>query len=197
MCCRLQKGFTLAEVLASVFLLALGIIGAAGMQLQALRTAQQSGFRTAALLLATEMADVMRMTLSTSDSQTLLKPYLEVDFRSSVHSASPAPNCYFLSCTAEQFVKFNVEEWKQRIENTLPEGRAKICLDAQASSDDTGQPDWTCSVPASGAVQKAGPIVIKIGWREKTHTATAHDKPAGLPEEPPPLLVLTVAPYVQ
>ncbi|MFD2273251.1 type IV pilus modification protein PilV [Undibacterium arcticum] len=54
---RQQGGFTLIEVLISVFVLALGVIGAAGMQLVAMRTGQQSGAQSLAVQLATEMAD--------------------------------------------------------------------------------------------------------------------------------------------
>src|SRR5690606_15894095 len=55
-----ENGFSLIEVLVAVFVLAVGVIGAAGMQLAALRTTQQSSFQTRALHLAAEMADYMR-----------------------------------------------------------------------------------------------------------------------------------------
>jgi type IV pilus assembly protein PilV len=197
MFCRSQKGFTLAEVLASVFLLALGIIGAAGMQLHALRTAQQSAFRTAALSLASEMADMMRMTLSSPDAQTLLKPYLEIDFRSAEHSAHPSASCYVVSCTAEQLVEFNIEQWKGHIESSLPDGRAKICLGAQPAASGAEQNDWDCPPPLAHAGNANGSIVIKIGWRDKQSFAAAGQKPPDDARELPPLLILTAAPYAQ
>jgi type IV pilus assembly protein PilV len=197
MLCRSQKGFTLAEVLASVFLLALGIIGAAGMQVQALRTAQQSAFRTAALSLASEMADMMRMTLSSPDAQTLLKPYLQIDFRSAEQAARPTASCYFLSCTAEQLVEFNIEQWKEHIGNSLPDGRAKICLGAQSGASGAEQNNWDCPLPLSHAGKENGSILIKVGWRDKQSFTSVEQTPADDAREFPPLLILTVAPYAQ
>jgi prepilin-type N-terminal cleavage/methylation domain-containing protein len=62
------KGFSLVEVLIAVFVLALGVIGAAGLQLAAVRTSQQSGYQTIAVELANELADKMR----SSDAQMKL-----------------------------------------------------------------------------------------------------------------------------
>jgi type IV pilus assembly protein PilV len=194
---RSQKGFTLAEVLASVFLLALGIISAAGMQVQALRTAQQSAFRTTALSLASEMADMMRMTLSSPDASTLLKPYLQIDFRSVQHSAHPIATCYFVSCTAEQLVEFNIEQWKEHIQNSLPDGRAKICFNAQPEKDAAEAADWACPPSSWHARKENGSAVIKIGWRDKTSSTMRAHKTAEESREFSPLLILTVAPYVQ
>jgi len=55
-----HNGFSLIEVLIAVFVLALGVIGVAGMQLTAMRTSQQSAFQTTAVELPAEMADKMR-----------------------------------------------------------------------------------------------------------------------------------------
>src|SRR3954468_11288154 len=89
-----HAGFSLIEVLVSVLVLAIGVIGAAGMQLTALRTSQQSAFQTAALELAADMADKMRA----NDSQMRRTDnyYLSVDFRSGENGAPAAPSamCY-------------------------------------------------------------------------------------------------------
>ncbi len=188
MCRYTQQGFTLAEVLASVFLLALGVVGAAGMQLQALRTAQQSAFQTVALSVATEMADMMRMTLSAPNAHALLRSYLQVDFRSREGSTASTANCYVSSCSPEQLVAFNIEQWKQRIEASLPDARAKICLDVLPSDGSASQPDWSCNSASSPLAADKGRILIKIGWRDKT-------TPAEAARTFPPLVVLTVAPF--
>lgn len=193
MCRPKQNGFTLAEVLTSVFLLALGIVGAAGMQLQALRTAQQSAFQTHALSLATEIADAMRMTLSAPQSHALVKPYLRIDFRAGKSTSGHAPACYVQVCTAEQLVAFNIDQWQRRIEAGLPEARARICLDMQPRAP-TAEPDWNCRLPANAG--ESAPIVVKIGWRDKTRPPS-HDGSNPLPQELPPRLVMTIAPYLQ
>ena len=196
MCWRTQKGFTLAEVLASIFLLAIGLVGAAGMQLQAMRTAQQSAFHTVALSLAAEMADMMRMTLSSDNSQALIEQYLQVDFSSGKRSMRGAPNCYRMPCDTAQLVEFEIEQWTQRIEASLPGARAKVCVDTQPWSVDTGQSDWLCRSPVARKGKEHGAIVLKIGWHDKA--ALLNGAAMGKPmQEFPPLLVMTVAPYVR
>src|SRR5690606_29049477 len=78
-----ENGFSLIEVLVAVFVLAVGVIGAAGMQLAALRTSQQSSFQTRALHLAAEMADVMRANVGQMKRADAANPYLHVDYRAS------------------------------------------------------------------------------------------------------------------
>ncbi len=193
---RTQKGFTLAEVLASVFVLAIGLIGAAGMQMHALRTAQQSAFHTAALSLATEMADMLRMSLSSADSHALLETYLQIDLQPGGNSAHGAASCYRVSCDAKQLVEFNIGQWKQRIEAVLPGARAKVCVDEQAWNGQTGQPSWMCRSPIRGNGRASGAIVVKIGWQDKT-AVPGNGATANTAQEFPPLLVMTVAPYVR
>lgn len=192
---RAQKGFTLAEVLASVFLLALGLIGAAGMQLHALRTTQQSAFQTVALSLATEMADMMRMTLSSADSHALLKPYLQVDFRSGEQFLNQTATCFRFACDTGQLVDFNIEQWKKRIEASLPGARAKVCVDAQSWNGKTAGPNWACRA-LSYQGKETGAIVVKIGWPDKNARLNPHNT-GKQPGEFPPRFVMTVAPYVQ
>src|SRR5690242_4814137 len=99
----MQTGFALTEVLVAVLVLALGVIGAAGMQLSALRAHQQSGMQTAAIELATEMADKMRA------SKTLLahsddgNPYLKVDYQAGLGAPIvPSKFCYGASdCSSD------------------------------------------------------------------------------------------------
>ena len=49
------------EVMIAILVLALGVVGAASMQLIALQVARQSSFQTTALYLALQMADSIRI----------------------------------------------------------------------------------------------------------------------------------------
>lgn len=53
-------GFTLLEVLVSVLILAVGLLGMAGLQVTGLRSAHSAYLRTQASLLAYDIADSMR-----------------------------------------------------------------------------------------------------------------------------------------
>src|SRR2546427_10175686 len=84
-----QTGFTLIEVLISVLVLALGVIGAAGMQLVAMRTGQQSGAQSLAVQPATEMADKMRANGKQMDQAAASNTDLGIKYASS-NDAAPA-----------------------------------------------------------------------------------------------------------
>ena len=55
-----QKGFSLVEVLVSVVILSVGILGVAGLQMLSLQQNRNSLFRADALLLGGDILDRMR-----------------------------------------------------------------------------------------------------------------------------------------
>lgn len=57
---RNQRGFTLIEILVTVFILAIGLLGLAGLTLEGMRNNQGAYLRTQASILAYDMADRMR-----------------------------------------------------------------------------------------------------------------------------------------
>ena len=187
-----HAGFSLIEVLISVFVLALGVIGSAGMQLGALRTTQQSAFQTTALELAAEMADKMRANASQMKQSDNL--FLKVDYQSA-SGADPAPPgafCYGkdAACDAEALARFDIYEWEKRIKSSLPGGRALICRDAAPWDSGAGALTWTCSKPS---FDSAG-LVIKIGWQAKNPDGSLiHDAAKFFP----PSVALAVEPYTK
>lgn len=191
---RKQGGFTLVEVLTSMFVLALGVIGSAGMQLTALRTAQQSAFQTAALQLASEMADKMRANGHQSGLDEL-NPFLDIDYASAT-DAAPAPGtlCYAAGCSAEELAKFDIDEWKTRVKAALPGGRVRICRDSNPWDSAAGAFTWGCTPAATGANTAA--LVIKIGWQGKgSNPDGSAVKDAG--KDFPPGIAVTVASYAK
>jgi type IV pilus assembly protein PilV len=190
---RRQGGFSLIEVLVSVFVLAFGVIGAAGMQLTALRTTQQSTFQTAALQLASEMADRMRA----NDSQVKLEadhnPFLKVAYppADGKHEA-PDKFCYSKDCSAEELAKFDIYEWEKRVKAALPGGRVVICRDATPWDTAAGAFTWNCD-PGTG---DSASIVIKLGWRGKGKNPDG--SPIADERQPfPPSVAITVKPYIK
>lgn len=169
-----EHGFSLIEVLVSIFVLTVGVIGAAGMQLTALRTAQQSAFQTRALHLATDMADMMRANVAQMRLDDSANPYLQVDYLSSPGSnRSFTGRCYSADshCDAEQLAHFDIAQLLQGIDRDLPGGRVRICRDALPWNAATKRFDWNCALASSTA--GAAPLVIKIGWQEKHEASQA------------------------
>ncbi|PWQ98608.1 type IV pilus modification protein PilV [Leucothrix pacifica] len=57
---RTQRGFSLMEVLVSVIVLSIGLLGLGGLQMTSLKGSNNAHFRTVASLAATDLADRMR-----------------------------------------------------------------------------------------------------------------------------------------
>ncbi len=180
------------EVMISILVLALGVIGAAGMQLAALRTSQQSAFQTVALELAAEMADKMRA--NDTQMRQVDNQFLGVDFRSEGNNEPAAPRvmCYSSSanCSAEELARFEIYEWEKRVKASLPGGRALICRDASPWDSAAGALTWDCSGSAVGSAS----LVIKLGWQAKNPDGTLI---ADAAKQFPPSVALTVEPYTR
>lgn len=193
--CRLKHsgGFSLMEVMVAILIVALGVMGAAGLQLAATRTTQQSALQTIALQLASEMAEKMRA----NDSQMKKfadSPFLSVDYASATSGAPvpPAKLCYGKDdCSGAELATFDIYEWETRIRSALPDGRAKICRDILPWNPTTRSFTWECT---ANGTEGSAPIVIKLGWQGKNPDGTLQRSTG---TEFPPSVVIPVEPYVQ
>ncbi len=178
------------EVLISAFVLALGVIGAAGMQLAALRTSQQSAFQTTALELAVEIADKMRA----NDSQMRRpdNPFLKVNFNSAggTGSSTSGSLCYSkgANCGAEALAQFDIHEWENRVRASLPGARAVICRDASPWNNGVGALAWACTESPGAS------LVVKLGWQPKNPDDSLVTDDA---KQFPPSVALIVEPYIK
>jgi type IV pilus assembly protein PilV len=187
-----QGGFSLIEVLVAILVLALGVIGVAGMQLTALRASQQSAFQTAAVQLASEMADRIRANDNQMKLDDDANPFLAVDYKSDVEPDAPPALCYAATCNGEELAKFDIYEWEKRVKATLPGGRALICRDSSPWDTTTGALTWKCS----GGAGSSTSLVVKLGWQAKGKNPDGSSiidssKPV------PPSVAITIEPYIK
>lgn len=175
---RSSSGFSLVEVLVSVLVLAVGVIGAVGMQLSALRSTQQSAMQTIATQLAADLVERMRANPDVMRAEDARNPYLSVDFDTGSESVSndPQPSCQQGKCDSSQIAHMDIRDWLTQLNDRLPGARAQICRDAAPWDDATGGMRWSCQI------DPAAPVVIKLGWHVKD----------GLNEHAPLLTLQTV-----
>lgn len=162
-----QRGFTLVEVLAAIFILALAASGVAAMQLHALPTAQHSAYQSAALQLAIELAELLR-----AEAQPVLYQF---DYNA---ASTQSVACTQTGC--------DLAAWKQRVADALPRARVVVCMDSTPVLNDTLR--WACS----GA---GGPLLIKVGWASREPGPGPGPGSGSTPtaqSEPPPFLALPV-----
>ena len=107
-----QSGFSMLEVLICIVILSIGALGAAGMQVSALKDTGSANNRFRAASLATAMADSLR-----ADRTQAVKG--GADFTSSVATGS-------CSAVAVQPVK----RWQNQIACELPGGKGGVDIDS-------------------------------------------------------------------
>jgi len=121
-----QSGFTLMEVLITVLILSVGLLGLAGLQFNALRSNQSAAQSTIAVLRVIDAADRLRGNLAGVEdgSYDLLT------------GASEDPGCIQNGCTSTQLAQYDNWSWNDQNENSLPDGEGVICLDSTPNDGD-------------------------------------------------------------
>ncbi|MBI3285743.1 MAG: type IV pilus modification protein PilV [Burkholderiales bacterium] len=185
-----SSGFSLIEVLIAIFVLGLGIIGAAGLQLAAIRTSQQSSFQTVAVQLANELADKMRSNDTQMKLPDAANLFLKIKYNSATEPAPTAPAlCYTntANCTTTDMANADIYEWLVRVKKALPGGRVQVCRDSKPYDNLSKSLTWTCTDDPNAG------LTIKLGWKSKNPDGTFNDIAGVIP----PSVAITVESYVK
>jgi len=122
-----QNGFTLVEVLISVLVISIGLLGMAGLQTTGIQQSHNSYLKTQASMLAYDMADRMRSNLQ----GVAAGHYNNVD-NGALDLISTEPVCADANaCTAQELADIDIYQWTSgsntgSIAATLPSGHGKI-----------------------------------------------------------------------
>lgn len=169
-CCRFSvstcAGFTLVEVLVALFVAALGIAGAAGIQAVALRSAREAARLADGVRLAAALAERMQANPAAMALADNLNPYLQLDQEAGA-ALPAAASCYGAdaACSPDQLARFDLMESAQALAARFPGGRVLACRDAAQPDPASGLLPWSC------AGQPGAPVAIKLGWSERAGEA--------------------------
>ena len=134
-----KAGFTLIEVLIAMIILAVGLLGLAGLQATSLRNNKSAYNRSVATQMAYDIADRMRANYTYAKKSTG-----NVYVTTTTPSTSAVENCTNSTCTPAQMALNDLYEWNQSIINSLPSTTAK---------------------PAKGIITIAGNVfTVTINW---------------------------------
>lgn len=116
---RTQRGFTLIEVLVTVIILAIGLLGLAGLQLGGLRYSYSAYQRSQATIMANDIVDRMRANRTVAAAGAY-----DID----ICDNPGAQNCTGAgkNCSASTMADADLYEWKQALANVLPAGDGAI-----------------------------------------------------------------------
>jgi type IV pilus assembly protein PilV len=145
---RTQVGSGLIESMISIFVVSIGFLGFAGLQVNGLAAANDSLFRSKAIYLSSQMADRVRANL----------PAVQAGSYNSLSGTGSNPGCINTTCTAAQVAQNDFYEWTTEVAAVLPSGSAAICLDSTPDDGVTG--DAQCD--GTGNI-----FTVKLWWSEK------------------------------
>jgi type IV pilus assembly protein PilV len=181
-----SSGFTLIEVLITVVILSIGLLGMAGIQIQGLRGTTSSTVRSQATILANDIAERIRMNVDglNIDGDPVNSDYTNVNIAVDEQGNSTIPcnaasaptfctatpgNSDIDACNAAQMAAFDIYEFacglghNGGIQNLLPSGSANISCNAVGcppGSEVTIDVSWI-ETNTSGDPQQNGAQQIK------------------------------------
>lgn len=120
-----QQGATLIEVLVTMVIVAIGLFGAAGLQLASIRYDQTAHLRTQALF---ELQQI-RERMNANVDGIAAGGYLAAEAYASAGTAPAAPGCGLTglpNCTAALAAQRDMRQWRLDLASDLPGGRGAI-----------------------------------------------------------------------
>jgi type IV pilus assembly protein PilV len=144
------RGFFLVEVLVSIVIISIGLLGLALLHAVAVAKGNSSLLRSKATELGYAMADRIRVNLIASNAGA----YVSM----TPGSGLTDPGCISVNCTPAQLAVSDYVEWSAEVASSLPQGAGVVCID---STPDDG-------TPAAPACDGNGSVlVVKVFWSEK------------------------------
>ena len=127
-----NTGFTLIEVLIAMLVLAIGLLGLAGLQATSIRNTQSAYNRSQATQLAYDLAD--RMRTNPSAAGNYLTTFMAPTAATCATNDTPCTACASTanSCTPTQLAVKDLFEWNTELTSTLPSGAGTITNPAGA-----------------------------------------------------------------
>jgi type IV pilus assembly protein PilV len=121
-----SAGFTLLEVLVTVLVLSIGLLGLAGLQTAGLRSGQSAAQRSAATQLAVDIIDRVRANPLAKDQYAA--------------NAAGSDDCLGIACTPEQMAGYDLAQWTAALAAQLPSGEGTVCKDSSPNDGTPGSP---------------------------------------------------------
>mgnify|MGYP006088860449 CR=1 FL=1 len=113
-----HKGLGLIETMVSLFVLAIGLLGISGMQVNAMKSSQNSYYRTQATDIAYDIIDRMRVNHRAAKSTSIY-----VSNYGQTHAGASDCSTY---CRPDQIAAHDLMNWKTDLKHALPKGLGMI-----------------------------------------------------------------------
>ena len=156
---RGAAGFTLVEVLITIFVTAVGLLTVAGLQAASKKVSYETAQRTAAAALAQDMVERIRAVSSNAlVSDTNKASYLEGVLTSDATAVTSSTDCMSSVCTLSQLAGWDLRQWGQKL------------LGSEEKIDSAAVGGL---VSPTGCVKKIGSKYrVVVAWRSFNNTQT-------------------------
>lgn len=114
---RAQRGFSMLEILVTLFLITMWLLSSAGVQSASLQFNKAAQFRTQAVYLATELAERMQANRAAAVAGS---------YTASGSVANAAKDCTTATCSSDELAQFDLAEWSNRVAAVLPNGSMTV-----------------------------------------------------------------------
>lgn len=142
---RKESGFSMLEVLVSMIIIMIGVLGIAGMQLLSINNTEVARYQSLAALLASSMAAEMQANVAYWGTAAT-----NITVNGTAITGGPggvSGTCQNVVCSAPQMANYTLQNWGQALANTLPGGTGAI----------------SCAVIPAPTV-----CTLTLNWSEKT-----------------------------
>lgn len=114
-----QNGFSMIEVLITMVIISIALLGSAGLQAYALKTNQGGQFRNQAAFLVGDIVERMQTNKSYSVNATT--------YYGDANSIAPSTtDCAATTCSAPLLAAYDITNWQNAISAVLPQGTGAI-----------------------------------------------------------------------
>ena len=118
--CRSEGGFSMIEVLVTLLIISLALLGTAGLQAYSMRLNQGGQFRSLAVFLAADLAERMEANRTSALAGGYVVPStLGADFLAGGAAVSTA--CVTAACSPAALAAYDLSQWQSAVATTLPQ----------------------------------------------------------------------------
>ena len=111
-----HTGSSLLEVLVTMVILSIGLLGYAGMQVSSMRSTETGRMRSEVIALASDISDRLKANRQQANAGA---------YNGNLSEKTSPPDCESNTCTTQQMRKQDLSSWYERL-STLPDGKGNI-----------------------------------------------------------------------
>ncbi len=118
-----ESGFSMLEILVSMIIIMIGVLGIAGMQLLSINNTEIARYQSLASLLASSMTGQMQSNVAYWGGVSTT-----ITIAGAVITGGPAAggSCLNTVCTAPKLAYYDLQNWGSAVASTLPSGTGTI-----------------------------------------------------------------------